>query len=109
MMTLNAKKSKTSVTMEPSNVETPHSSPRKSAVKRWSGLLACLMVLWGFMFVFAPWLQSQSKAVQTLSTYITENDIDAGAVYYTEVAEVGEADLMIRDTFRFYLPQQRQK
>lgn len=109
MIALNAKRGEIPATFDLSKAEIPRPFSQKSSLIRWFGLLVCLLVLWGFMFVFAPWLQSQSKAVQTLATYITENDIDAGAVYYTEVEEVGEADLMIRDTFRFYLPQQRQK
>jgi hypothetical protein len=42
-------------------------------------------------------------SVGILSTYISESGIDASAVYYTEVEEVGESDQAIRNTFRFYL------
>ena len=76
-------------------------------IKPWLALLAWVLILWTFAFVLAPWLQQKSKAVQTLATYIDESGIDAGAIYYTEVDEVGEADLMIRDTFRFHLNEQK--
>lgn len=72
----------------------------------WARLLAWLLLIWAFAFVFAPWLQNHSAAVRTLADYIDSSGIDASAIYYTEVDEVGEADLMIRDTFRFYLDEQ---
>ena len=78
-------------------------------VGKWSSFILCLAAIWLFAFVFAPWLQRHSSTVSTLSTYIEETGIDAGAVYYTEVEEVGDADLMIRDTFRFYLEEQKNK
>lgn len=78
----------------------------KTMTKKCLSLLMWVGLIWAFAFVFAPWLQRQSTTVQTLSTYIDESGIDAGAVYYTEVDEVSDADLMIRDTFRFFIPQQ---
>ena len=85
------------------------SPPSNAKVRRWSKLLAWIVLLWLFAFFIAPWLQNHSSSIQTLSTYIEESGIDAGAIYYTEVEEVGEADLMIRDTFRFHLPLQSNK
>ncbi|GAB4334438.1 MAG: hypothetical protein Kow0089_03660 [Desulfobulbaceae bacterium] len=86
-----------------------HNGSQASPSRRgggWPALAACLFLLWAFAFILAPWLQNRSETIRTLSDYIESSGIDAGAIYYTEVAEVGEADLMIRDTFRFYLPQQ---
>lgn len=80
--------------------------PQDRKGKGWAGLLAWLLLLWAFVFVFAPWLQHQSVWIRTLADYIDSSGIDAGAIYYTEVDEVGDADLMIRDTFRFYLDEQ---
>ncbi|MDH4320052.1 MAG: hypothetical protein OEV73_00995 [Desulfobulbaceae bacterium] len=82
--------------------------PPIRAAKGWLALAAWLVLIWAFAFVFAPWLQDKSASVRTLSDYIKASGIDAGAVYYTEVDEVGDADLMIRDTFRFYIDE-RQK
>lgn len=80
--------------------------PQGSAplIRKWGGFFLCMFLLWFFMFVFAPWLAKNNEYVGTLGKYIRESGIDAGAVYYTEVEEVGDADQMIRDTFRFYLP-----
>ena len=69
----------------------------------WLKLLFWIAGILFFTYGLAPWMQDKSKSIRTLSTYIDESGIDAGAIYYTEVEEVGEADLMIRDTFRFYL------
>jgi hypothetical protein len=74
-------------------------------LKRWIHLLLWLVCLWLFIFVLAPWMQ-QIPVVNKLSSYIKESDIDAGALYYTEVDEVGESDLAVRNTFRFYLQEQ---
>jgi hypothetical protein len=71
----------------------------------WLKLLLWVVGILLFTYGLAPWMQDKSQAIQTLSTYIDESGIDAGAIYYTEVEEVGEADLMIRDTFRFYLKE----
>ncbi len=72
-------------------------------------LLAWMLAIWMFIFVFAPWLQTKNESIQTLSTYIETSGIDAGAIYYTEVEEVGDADLAIRNTFRFYLDDKEEK
>ena len=71
----------------------------------WLKLLSWIAGILFFTYGLAPWMQGKSEAIQTLSTYIDQSGIDAGAIYYTEVEEVGEADLMIRDTFRFYLKE----
>jgi len=74
-------------------------------LKRWTHLGFWLLCLWLFIFVIAPWMQ-QIPAVNTLSLYIKESGIDAGALYYTEVDEVGESDMTVRNTLRFYLQEQ---
>ena len=76
------------------------------ASKRWLHLALGLFLLWAFIFVLGPMLQ-KIPDVGTLSKYINESGIDAGALYYTEVKEVGESEQAIRDTLRFYLPQKQ--
>ena len=77
--------------------------------KRWGAFLCCLFLIWAFIYVVAPWLMQRSPSIQTLGNYIEESGIDAGAIYYTEVEEVGEADLAIRNTFRFYLKDNQEE
>lgn len=91
---------------EQDRVAVPVRPPGRTA-KGWLALVGWLTLIWAFAFIFAPWLQGKSESVRTLSNYIKASGIDAGAVYYTEVDEVGDADLMIRDTFRFYIDQQQ--
>lgn len=77
--------------------------------KKWLTLFGWLALLWFFIFIAAPWLQSKNAFMRQLGNYIEASGIDAGAIYYTEVEEVGEADLAIRNTFRFYLDEQEEK
>jgi hypothetical protein len=72
-----------------------------SAWVGWLKLLVGLGLLWLLIFVLAPALQQVVPQARTLGEYITRNDISAGALYYTEVEEVGESETSIRDTFRF--------
>lgn len=37
--------------------------------------------------------------INTLTTYIRNSGIDAGAIYYTEVDETADADVYMRSTF----------
>ena len=78
-------------------------------LKRWLALLLSVAALLGFVFGLAPWFRERVDSVNQLAGYIDASGIDAGAVYYTEVEEVSDADLMIRDTFRFYLGEQEQR
>ncbi len=75
--------------------------------RRWGLLLLWVFLVWSFIYILCPWLQTNNSTIRQLSTYIEESGIDAGAIYYTEVEEVGDADLAIRDTFRFYLEEQK--
>ncbi len=77
---------------------------RPQLLKNWLRFVCSVLLIILFMFFLAPWLQ-KVPSIRTLSRYIEESGIDAGAVYYTEVEEVGDADLAVRNTFRFYLPK----
>jgi hypothetical protein len=81
-----------------------HSRP-SGDIKRWLHLAIWLALLWVFIFGLGPMIQKKIPALGILGSYIKESGIDAGAIYYTEVEEVGESDLAIRNTFRFYLPK----
>lgn len=72
------------------------------AVRKWMTLLASFFIVWIFMFVIAPWVQT-SPAIKPLATFIEETGIDASALFYTEVEEASEAELNMRTTME-YLP-----
>ncbi len=67
---------------------------------RWAVFFFFLLLIWTFIFVIAPALQ-RLPLVQPLAEYINQNDIDADALFYTEVEEVGEAETNIRNTLKF--------
>lgn len=78
---------------------------KASSCRGWLKLIMWSSLVWLFVFVFAPWLQGKSASLGTMAEYVRKSGIDASAIYYTEVEEVADADLMIRDTFRFFLDQ----
>lgn len=59
---------------------------------RWAALAFFSLLLWGFMFVVAPKLQTLSP-VRSMSEYIRESNINASALYYTGVDETAEAEM----------------
>ena len=61
----------------------------------WIKLAAWIGGVWVFMFVVAPWMGS-FEAARPLLDFVEERDIDAGAYYYTEVDEFGDAEFAIR-------------
>jgi len=75
--------------------------------KKWCQLLLGILLLLFFMFVLGPWLRHTIPSIDQLATYIDESGIDSTAIYYTEVEEVGEADISMRDTLRFYTPYKK--
>jgi hypothetical protein len=79
-----------------------HHSPSNS-ILRWIALLLCFSLVWVFMFVIAPWIET-FPMVKPLTEFIEESGIDASALYYTEVEEASEAELNMRSTME-YLPK----
>lgn len=76
-------------------------------VRRWAAFAAGIFLIWLFMFVIAPWLQ-RSPAIKPLADFVNESGINASALYYTGVEEVGDADMNIRSTMT-YMPRGNQK
>ncbi len=71
-----------------------------SLIRKWAALFFGFLLVWVFMFVIAPWIQ-KSPSVKPLAEFIEESGIDASALYYTEVDEVGDAETNIRNTLKF--------
>lgn len=80
-------------------VDAPAGSER-GALAGWVRLFACLAVLWVFVFQIAPRLQ-QVGVVRVLHDYVRENDIDAAAIYYTDIVEFSDADSYMRDAMTY--------
>ena len=66
----------------------------------WPGLILGLALLLLFIFVIVPFW-NDLPGVKPLADYIEESGIDAGALYYTEVEETGEAETHMRTTFEY--------
>ena len=82
-----------------------HRNPDKNnaapgPLRRWGLLLAWIAGIWCFVFLVAPLLRHIGP-VRTLADFNRDNDIDAGAYYYTEVEEFAVAEHAIRDAMTF--------
>jgi len=70
--------------------------------RRIGALLACILAVLLLMFVIGPALQDL-PLVRPLATFVEERDIDAGALYYTEIEEFAEAEINMNHTMK-YMP-----
>lgn len=71
-----------------------------STFAKWTALVCGFCLIWLFILVVAPMFK-EIPMVNTLSSYIEENGIDASALYYTEVEEAAMAELGIRGTLEY--------
>ncbi len=55
------------------------------------------------IYVIGPWLDSLD-AIKPLADFIEEQNINANAYYYTEVAEFSDAELNMKNTMT-YMPK----
>ena len=69
-------------------------------LKGYPALFACLLLLWVVIFHIGPWLD-RHPSIQPLVKFIDEQNIDAGALYYTEIEEFSEADIQMNHTMDF--------
>lgn len=63
-------------------------------------LLASIALILVFMFVIGP-MVAQLPMIKPLADFIEERQIDAGALYYTEIEEFSEAELNLRHTMEY--------
>ena len=69
--------------------------PGAGRLKQYAVLILSFFVIWGFGVYVIPWL-SELPLAKPVFGYIEEYDIDATALYYTEIEQFAEADHMIR-------------
>ena len=67
---------------------------------RWLVFCFGLMIIWFFMFMLLPWLQGM-PSVHAVIKHLKESNIDAGALFYTEVEEVANAEMSIHNMLSF--------
>lgn len=68
--------------------------------RRVALLVVSILILWVFINHIAPWMDKR-PSVQPLIDFIEENDIDAGALYYTEIEEFAEADIQMNHSMDY--------
>jgi hypothetical protein len=83
--------------------ENPESGPQKSRAKGVVHLLGFAALIMGFMMLLAP-LMDRLPMVQPMVQFIEDRDIDASALFYTEIEEFSDAANYMNNTMG-YSPQ----
>ena len=73
-------------------------------LKAWLKLLVALLLMGIFIFGFVPWW-NQLPMVAPISNYIEDNDIQATALFYSEVEETAEAEVHIKAALKYNMRQ----
>ena len=71
--------------------------------KKWLTFTGCILAVMVFIFLLAPLLMKIDN-VQNLADYIDDNDIEAAALWWSEVGVVADAEMSCRSTVE-YTPQ----
>ncbi|EMG36421.1 hypothetical protein PCS_02926 [Desulfocurvibacter africanus PCS] len=66
---------------------------------RWSSFLGLSALLWFLVIYAAPVLRDSIPEFRKYASVVEQNDIHAGAIYYTDVELTGNADINSRSTF----------
>lgn len=72
-----------------------------SLPRRLLRLAACLFGIWLFLWVLTPIIVSHIPALAYYGEVALENNIQPGALYYTDVPVTADAEQNNRDTVRF--------
>lgn len=73
---------------------------RRSGTKGVGGLLLGILVCLGVIYIVIPAV-CRMESVQPLITFVEERDIDAGALYYTEIEEFSIANINMENSMDF--------
>ena len=69
-------------------------------IKKAAKLILCILVILIFIFYIGPLIE-KLPLVQPLVQVIDERDIDASALYYTEIEEFSEANTNMENTMKY--------
>ena len=75
-----------------------------SRTKAWSILGLTFLSLWLFAVVIGPWLQHYIYSMDEMVQVIEENDIDAGAYFYTEIEGSYTGEKYLRQSIEMGAP-----
>ncbi len=68
-----------------------------SLLKRWGKLFIFLGLALFFVYGLLPVITKSSPLLEQMALSIEENDIDPSRYYYTDVSQVKEGELYLRD------------
>ncbi|MBU1171718.1 MAG: hypothetical protein KKD44_19365 [Proteobacteria bacterium] len=74
--------------------------PQASLARRIAGLVAGIAIILIFMLVIAPYMDDK-PFIKPLVDFIEYRDIDASALYYTEIEEFSHASVFMDNSRRF--------
>ena len=80
----------------------PDGIQKNEGIKKVAKLILCILAILVFMFYLCP-LMDKLPLVQPLVQVIDERDIDASALFYTEIEESFEAKTNMENTIK-YMP-----
>jgi len=66
----------------------------------WARLGLGFLAIWFLVFFVAPWLE-RWELIGNLHAHIREKEIDASALFYTEVEEFSRAEQSVRESLTY--------
>ncbi len=73
-------------------------------VKGWTVLLSVCSLVYLFAVKIGPWLQHHIWGLNEIARVIEDNDIDAGAYYYTEIEGAYEGQQYLSQSLQLMAP-----
>ena len=64
-------------------------------MKKYVQLVAGIIMIWMFIFMFVP-LLNNNEASQRMLDFVEEREIDSGVLFYTESEESVQAEFLLR-------------
>lgn len=75
-------------------------------IKGWSVFLMTLILLWVFGVAVGPWLQHYIYGMDEIVQVIEEQNIDAGAYFYTEIEGSYDGEKYLRQALETGVPDE---
>ncbi len=86
--------------------KTLNAPPAMSKKKGWAILLLTFVFLWIFGVAIGPWLQHHIYGMDQIVQVIEEQNIDAGAYFYTEIEGSYSGEKYLRQALEMGTPDQ---
>jgi hypothetical protein len=75
-------------------------------IRGWIMLAAGVLSIWLFAVVVGPWLEKRIPVFNEIVETIEEQDIDAGAYFYTEIKASYEGERYLKNALALQAPEQ---